>query len=317
MTTLLILAYNEKSYIYDLINDYKDEFKRILVVDDCSSDGTSDILKDCIKENKNLKVITNKKNLGAGRSFAIGINQFLKSDSKYLIKIDGDNQFKKNDVLQLNEIINRQDLDFIKCDRFWEKGIEGKIPNIRYVGNAFASLLIKFTTGYSKINDPLNGLLAFSRKSLEGVNLPKLFNRYGYPFYFVTRICNKSIGSQLKIGQMKNTISYLEQKKSINPFVMFFKLLAFSIYIYYKKIRIKFKYSEYQTSSLMDIASQIFLFIGLFSFYKFLAIRYFTSIGPQGNWFIVFLIFFFSSSIFLYFSLKKENENNSYRYYEL
>ena len=29
--------------------------------------------------------------------------------------------------------------------------IEGKIPNIRYVGNAFASLLIKFTTGYSKI----------------------------------------------------------------------------------------------------------------------------------------------------------------------
>ena len=137
MTTLLILAYNEKSYIYDLINDYKDEFKRILVVDDCSSDGTSDILKDCIKENKNLKVITNKKNLGAGRSFAIGINQFLKSDSKYLIKIDGDNQFKKNDVLQLNEIINRQDLDFIKCDRFWEKGIEGKIPNIRYVGNAF------------------------------------------------------------------------------------------------------------------------------------------------------------------------------------
>ncbi len=317
MTTLLILAYNEKSYIYDLINDYKDEFKRILVVDDCSSDGTSDILKDCIKENKNLEVITNKKNLGAGRSFAIGINQFLKSDSKYLIKIDGDNQFKKNDVLQLDEIINRQDLDFIKCDRFWEKGIEGKIPNIRYVGNSFASLLIKFTTGYSKINDPLNGLLAFSRKSLEGVNLPKLFNRYGYPFYFVTRICNKSIGSQLKIGQMKNTISYLEQKKSINPFVMFFKLLAFSIYIYYKKIRIKFKYSEYQTSSLMDIASQIFLFIGLFSFYKFLAIRYFTSIGPQGNWFIVFLIFFFTSSIFLYFSLKKENENNSYRYYEL
>ena len=317
MTTLLILAYNEKSYIYDLINDYKDSFEKILVVDDCSNDGTSEILKKSIQENENLNVITNEKNLGAGRSFTIGINKFLKSDSKYLIKIDGDNQFKKKDVLKLKELITQQDLDFIKCDRFWEKGIEGKIPNIRYVGNAFASLLIKFTTGYSKINDPLNGLFAFSKKSLDGINLPKLFNRYGYPFYFVTRICNKSIGSQLKIGQIKNTISYLEQKKSINPFVMLFKLLIFSIYVYYKKIRIKFKYSDYQISSLLDIASQISLYLGLFSFYKFLAIRYFNSVGPQGNWFIVFLIFFFTSSIFLYFSLKRENENNSYRYYEL
>lgn len=317
MTTLLILAYNEESYIYDLINDYKDSFEKILVVDDCSNDGTSEILKKSIHENENLNVITNQKNLGAGRSFTIGINKFLKSDSKYLIKIDGDNQFKKNDVLKLKELITEQDLDFIKCDRFWEKGIEGKIPNIRYVGNAFASLLIKFTTGYSKINDPLNGLFAFSKKSLEGVNLPKLFNRYGYPFYFVTRICNKSIGSQLKIGQLKNTISYLENKKSINPFVMLFKLLVFSIYIYYKKIRIKFKYSDYQISSLLDISSQIFLFLGFFSFYKFLAIRYLNSLGPQGNWFIVFLIFFLTSSIFLYFSLKKENENNSHRYYEL
>ena len=317
MVTLLILAYNEKSYIYDLINDYKDLFEKIIVVNDCSSDGTSDILKKSIKENPNLKVITNNKNLGAGKSFLNGINEFLNTDSKYLIKIDENNQFKKNDVLKLKNLVVQKELDFIKCDRFWEKGIEGDIPNIRYVGNAFASLLIKFTTGYSKINDPLNGLFAFSKKSLIGTNLPKLFNRYGYPFYFVTNISIKSIGSQLKIGQLKNTISYMEQKKSINPLIMLFKLLVFSIYIYYKKIRIKFKYSEYQTSSLMDISSQLFLLLGLFSFYKFLAIRYFDSIGPQGNWFIVFLIFFFTSTIFLFFSLKKENENNKHRFYEL
>jgi glycosyltransferase involved in cell wall biosynthesis len=46
VTTLLILAYNEESYIYDLINDYKDSFEKILVVDDCSNDGTSEILKN-------------------------------------------------------------------------------------------------------------------------------------------------------------------------------------------------------------------------------------------------------------------------------
>ena len=65
--------------------------------------------------------------------------------------------------------------DFIKCDRFWEKGIEGDIPTIRYFGNAFASFLAKFSTGNWRVNDPLNGLFGFSKTSLENFRLPKLF----------------------------------------------------------------------------------------------------------------------------------------------
>ena len=83
-----------------------------------------------------------------------------------LIKIDGDNQFKKEDIIKIKGLLENESFDFIKCDRFWDGGIEGTIPSIRYFGNAFASFLAKFSTGNWKVNDPLNGLFGYSRKSL-------------------------------------------------------------------------------------------------------------------------------------------------------
>ena len=51
-----------------------------------------DICKKLTKEYKNIELIENTKNLGAGYSFSLAIQQFLQSDTDYLIKIDGDDQ---------------------------------------------------------------------------------------------------------------------------------------------------------------------------------------------------------------------------------
>ncbi len=307
MTTLGILSYNEEKNIESVINNYADIFEKIIIINDGSKDETFDILEKLKKEYKNLSVVNNSKNLGAGRSLEICINQFLETKDEYLIKIDGDNQFKKEDVLKLKKIIENEKFDFIKCDRFWDGGIEGNIPNVRYFGNAFASLLAKFSTGNWKVNDPLNGLFAFSKRSLKDFNLPKLFYRYGYPFYIVTFMMNQSIEKNHSMGQYKNTIKYIDNKKTLNPIIIFLKLIWFSITNYYSKIKRKLKYSSLQISSLLDIFSQLFLFLSFFSIYKFFNIRYFDGIGPQGSWFIVFIIFFSFFMFLLFFSLNEEN----------
>ena len=95
----------------------------------------------------------------------VGLNKFLELDSSYLIKIDGDDQFDFKDIKNLiNFAKSKEQYDFIKCDRFWEGGIEGDIPNIRYYGNAFASFLIKFSTGNWSINDPQMVYFYFQKK---------------------------------------------------------------------------------------------------------------------------------------------------------
>tara|TARA_B100000886_G_scaffold334807_1_gene290899 strand:+ start:212 stop:1171 length:960 start_codon:yes stop_codon:yes gene_type:complete len=291
--SLVVLAFNEKDFIKHVVEKYEKKFYEIIIVDDNSTDGTTEILENLALRTSNLNLIKNKKNIGAGKSLFKGIDYFLKTESDYLIKIDGDDQFIKEDVDFLIEKIKTEHFDFIKCDRFWTQGIIGKIPNIRYFGNAFASFLIKFTSGNWQINDPLNGLFLFSKNAVFNLDLPKLFNRYGYPFYLTAEIAKKSINSDLKIGQYKNKVKYDDEQSTLNPITMFFKLTWYTIKNYYSKIILKLKISELQSSAMLDLFGQIMFGASVFSVSRFFLIRYTELQGPQGIWFLVFLILFF------------------------
>ncbi len=291
--SLIVLAYNETNFIKRVIEKYHKKFYEIIIVNDSSTDGTTEILKDLSTSINNLYLIENDKNVGAGRSLFNGIKYFLKTESDYLIKIDGDDQFDEEDVDFLIEKVKNEHFDFIKCDRFWTQGIIGKIPNIRYFGNAFASFLIKFTTGNWQINDPLNGLFLFSKSAISNLHLPRLFNRYGYPFFLTAEIAKKSINSELKIGQYKNKVKYEDETSTLNAFTMFFKLTWYTIKNYYSKIILKLRISDLQSSAMIDLFGQIMLGASIFSILRFYLIRYTDLQGPQGIWFIVFLILFF------------------------
>ncbi len=308
MYTLLILAYNEEKFIKDTVLKYVDKFETILIVNDKSTDRTESIVNKLENDYPNIKSISNKKNLGPGASMSLGIDHFLDSDSEYLIKIDGDNQFKEKDIIRLKNLTDDKKYDFIKGDRFWENGIEGKIPLIRYFGNAFASFLLKISSGNWNLNDPLNGLFLFSKKSLKDFQMPKLFKRYGYPFFISTYMTNLSIEKNLEILQIKNTISYENQKSNLNAIIMFFKLVYFAFKSFIKKISSKLKYSNLQVSALLDIFGIFSFSISMFCLVRFLLIRYSNLVASQANWFIVFLIFFFIFIYFIYQSQKLEHE---------
>lgn len=315
--SLLILAYNEEKTIINLLEEHENNFSNIIVVNDCSTDNSKNLLLEAEERMTNLCLINNEKNYGAGKSFEIGIKEFLISKSEFLLKIDGDNQFEYSDILKLKETVINENLDFIKCDRFWAKGIVGKIPNIRYFGNSFASFLIKIATGNWRLNDPLNGLFILSRKSLENFTLPKLFYRYGYPFYVSSYISNLSIISDIKIGQYKNVITYRNEKSKLSATRMFFKLIFFVINNFSKKIKLKFQVSELQISGILDTFSIFLLILMTFSLSKFISIRYFDLGGPQGTWFIVLLIFSILFVVIFIYSQKIESVVSKSKFREI
>jgi len=315
MSTLLVLVHNEEQFIEKVIEKYIDLFENIIVVDDFSTDNSLKILENLNYEK--IHIIKNEKNLGAGQSLQAGINKFIKLDSNYLIKIDGDDQFELNDINNLlNFAKSNKQYDFIKCDRFWDGGIEGNIPNIRYYGNAFASFLIKFSTGNWRINDPLNGLFLFSKKAAKNIQIPKLFYRYGYPFYLCNLLSNHSIFSDLKFAQVKNKITYGNEKSSLKAFTLFIKLMTFVVSNYFRNIGRKVKVSSLHISALLDILTILLMPLIIFSSYKIIYFRYFDSTGSQYNWFslLIFLFLFFLiciiSSQKIVNKLSKENFYN-------
>ena len=310
MASLLILAYNEENTIEEVIEKYYEYFDFVILVDDFSSDLTEEKYEK-FKLNKNFIHYKNRKNLGAGKSFEKGLEIFNNLDSKYIIKIDGDNQFSERDILYLSELGQTQNFDFIKCDRFWEGGIKGKIPFIRYLGNALASFLIKLSTGNWKLNDPLNGLFFISKDITRDFKIVKLFKRYGYPFYLTWYIKNLGKNLNLKIGQYQNTVFYRHEKSQLKANVMFFKLLYFTIISYYKKIKIKLKYSNLQFSGLIDIVSQVFLVLSIYSIYRIGVIRATFINAPKVSWIITTISFFIISMALLVISQRLENEYES------
>ena len=52
--SLLILAYNEESYIEEVVNKYKNYFESLIIVNDFSTDKTGSILDDLTIKNDNI-----------------------------------------------------------------------------------------------------------------------------------------------------------------------------------------------------------------------------------------------------------------------
>ena len=170
------------------------------------------------------------------------------------------------------------------CGYFWDGGVSGDMPKIRYFGNSLASLLIKLLTGNQKINDPLNGLFLFSENICKNINIPKLFNRYGYPFFINAYISALNIGQKYKLFQYHNKINYGLEESKLNPIVVLLKLMYFSFSFFLKTIKKKLRFSSHQLSGLIDIFAIFSLIFSFFSFFMVINTRYLGYSGNQGAW---------------------------------
>ena len=70
----------------------------IILINDCSTDNSLEILKEFSKKDPRIKIISNKKNSGSLFSRAIGI---LNSKGEYLMSLDPGDQYKDKNCLKI------------------------------------------------------------------------------------------------------------------------------------------------------------------------------------------------------------------------
>tara|TARA_B100000131_G_scaffold218016_1_gene209528 strand:- start:1033 stop:1992 length:960 start_codon:yes stop_codon:yes gene_type:complete len=283
-----VLAYNEELHIKEVLMELSELDVPIFVINDYSNDSTSTILKK-LKKKIDFNLIENEKNYGAGSSTLKLLENVNSKGFKYFLKVDGDNQFKLSDVKKMIDLLKTDKYDFIKSNRFWPGGVEGKIPNKRYIGNLLATILLQFISGTNRLFDPLNGLFAVNVKILEIMNKKLYPKRYGYPFYFSTL----SAISFFKIFQINNTVSYGNQKSNLSSFKMLFTLFRLTIHFLIQKIKNKIMIGKYQRSAFLDMVFLSFLFISSLIFLRFVLIfseiQIFNS-SNIGSWTLIMLI---------------------------
>ena len=107
--TVIVPVYNEEKLISSSLNRLialKKNFK-ILVVDDCSDDGSVEIIKSIVKKNKNIQLLEKDTNQGKGSTIVEG---FKNVDTEFCTIHDADLEYFPDDLIDMHKKINKNTL---------------------------------------------------------------------------------------------------------------------------------------------------------------------------------------------------------------
>jgi len=186
--SIIIPCYNEYSTIKEIIekiNNQKKFDKEIIVVDDCSSDGTLEILNS-LKDQIN-SLILNKKNYGKGYCIKRGIE--IASGNIILIQ-DADLEYDPDDYERLIKPIISNNADVVYGSRFIGSNQKRVLFFWHSVGNKFLTLLSNMFTNLN-LTDMECCYKAFKSEIIKNINLKE--NRFGFEPEVTAKISKKNI----------------------------------------------------------------------------------------------------------------------------
>jgi glycosyltransferase involved in cell wall biosynthesis len=96
--TLIAIAYNEEKLIVPTIKAVPDYVDTILIVDDCSTDSTPHLVKECVTIDPRVHIIRHKKNRGPGGAIISGYLWFYQHGDDIAVVVGGDNQMNQNEM---------------------------------------------------------------------------------------------------------------------------------------------------------------------------------------------------------------------------
>jgi len=167
--SIVIPCYNESGTIKTLVDRVKKapvKEKEIIIVDDASSDGTRDILKEEIEPIVD-KVVYHKINLGKGAALRSG---FKEVSGDIVVIQDADLEYDPREYPYLMEPIMSGKADVIYGSRFIGSGPHRVLFFWHMVGNRFLTLLSNMLTNLN-LTDMETCYKMFRREIIESIEI--------------------------------------------------------------------------------------------------------------------------------------------------
>lgn len=136
--SVIIPIYNEYSTVREIVSlvNARPEVTEIILIDDCSNDGTRNILTS-YSDQKRIKVLYHNRNMGKGAALRTG---FMAATGDIILIQDADLEYSPSDYSALLEPIVSGKADVVYGSRFLG-GPHRVLYFWHYVGNRFLTLL--------------------------------------------------------------------------------------------------------------------------------------------------------------------------------
>ncbi len=176
---VVVPAYDEEALIAATLSGISPLVDRIVVVDDGSTDRTSERALEL--GDPRVEVLSHERRSGVGAATVTGYRRALADGMDVVVVMNGDNQMDPDDLPTLVEPVARGELDYSKANRLSTGQAWQLIPKTRFFGNAILSMLTKVASGYWHVADSQSGYTAVSRGMLEQLDLDDIYTNYGFP----------------------------------------------------------------------------------------------------------------------------------------
>ena len=183
--SIIIPVYNEKDTLRTLLTRVEavDYEKEIVLVDDCSTDGTREIVQD-YQGREGYTVLMHTKNLGKGAALRSG---FAEAKGDIIIIQDADLEYDPREYGKLLEPILDGRADVVYGSRFLG-GPHRVLFFWHYLGNMVLTTLSNILTNLN-LTDMETCYRAFTRKVLDSLTLK--CNRFGFEPEFTSKVAKR------------------------------------------------------------------------------------------------------------------------------
>lgn len=164
--SVIIPVFNERETLPLILERVqKEKPTEIVIVDDCSTDGTEEFLKTY--QAKNVKIVRHEKNSGKGSAVRTGI----KTATQEIILIqDADLEYDPAEYERLLQPIVDNKADVVYGSRFVGSSPHRVMLFWHFTGNRFLTLLCNIAANLN-LTDMETGFKAFRKKALDSIKL--------------------------------------------------------------------------------------------------------------------------------------------------
>ncbi len=225
--SIIIPVYNEKNTIQTIIEKvirFKELEKEVIVVDDCSTDGTSEILQLLSKKYSEIRYLKNEKNLGKGAA----IRKALEIITKDIVIIqDADLEYDPKDYSKLLEPILEKNAEVVYGSRF----LGGGPVRVHLFWNFLANKILTLVTNIlvnMNFTDMETGYKLFKSEVIKSINLKE--NSFGIEPEITIKLAKKKyIFFEVPISYYGRGYDEGKKIKTLDAFKALYCLLKYSI----------------------------------------------------------------------------------------
>lgn len=193
--TCVIPAYNESKNILKVIDKVTPLVDEVIVVDDCSTDNTYELIK-----NSSIISLKHLINRGQGAALQTGNDYALKNGADIVVHFDGDDQFKAEEIKDILRPIVEGRADAVFGSRFL--GSANFPFTKRYIIMPLARLINRMFG--IKMSDPQSGFRALNHQTLSQI---KIENR---GMAHCSELLHKTFKTGARVLEVPITVTYHE-----------------------------------------------------------------------------------------------------------